>query len=68
MLKTAVAALFFLLPLAGQAAPAPRPPAAPESVRHQARELFAKLVSIESSIGKGQVPKVAEYLAAFDVK
>ena len=37
--------------------------AAPDSVRTQAREIFAHIVGIESSIGKGKVPLVAKYLA-----
>ncbi len=37
--------------------------AAPEAVRAQAREIFAHIVGIESSIGKGNVPLVAKYLA-----
>jgi acetylornithine deacetylase/succinyl-diaminopimelate desuccinylase-like protein len=36
---------------------------APDSVRAQAREIFAHIVGIESSIGKGKVPLVAKYLA-----
>ncbi len=35
----------------------------PDAVRTQAREIFAQIVGIESSIGKGKVPQVAEYLA-----
>jgi acetylornithine deacetylase/succinyl-diaminopimelate desuccinylase-like protein len=37
--------------------------AAPETERAQAREIFAHIVGIESSIGKGNVPLVARYLA-----
>jgi acetylornithine deacetylase/succinyl-diaminopimelate desuccinylase-like protein len=37
---------------------------APEAVRAQARDIFANIVGIESSIGKGNVPLVAKYLAA----
>jgi acetylornithine deacetylase/succinyl-diaminopimelate desuccinylase-like protein len=37
--------------------------AAPNAVRAQAREIFAHIVGIESSIGKGKVPLVAKYLA-----
>ena len=40
------------------------PAAAPDAVRAQAREIFAHIVGIESSIGKGNVPEVAKYLAA----
>jgi acetylornithine deacetylase/succinyl-diaminopimelate desuccinylase-like protein len=40
-----------------------RLPAAPDVVRSEAREIFAHIVGIESSVGKGQVPAVAEYLA-----
>jgi acetylornithine deacetylase/succinyl-diaminopimelate desuccinylase-like protein len=36
---------------------------APEAVRAEAREIFATAVGIDSSIGTGQVPKLAEYLA-----
>ena len=36
---------------------------APDPVRAQAREIFAHIVGIESSIGKGKVPLVAQYLA-----
>jgi acetylornithine deacetylase/succinyl-diaminopimelate desuccinylase-like protein len=39
------------------------PGAAPQAVRAQARETFAAIVGIESSIGKGKVPLVAKYLA-----
>jgi acetylornithine deacetylase/succinyl-diaminopimelate desuccinylase-like protein len=39
------------------------PTAAPEAVRVQAREIFAHIIGIESSIGKGNVPLVAKYLA-----
>ena len=35
---------------------------APDPVRAQAREIFAHIVGIESSIGKGKVPLVAKYL------
>jgi acetylornithine deacetylase/succinyl-diaminopimelate desuccinylase-like protein len=38
--------------------------AAPDAVRAQAREIFAEIVGIESSIGKGNVPQVAKYLAS----
>jgi acetylornithine deacetylase/succinyl-diaminopimelate desuccinylase-like protein len=44
------------------AAGAPASP--PEAVRAQAREIFANIIGIESSIGKGNVPLVAKYLAA----
>src|SRR5258708_9657513 len=37
--------------------------AAPDAVRAQAREIFAHIVGIESSIGKANVPLVAKYLA-----
>src|ERR1700691_512633 len=36
---------------------------APDAVRAQAREIFANIIGIESSIGKGKVPLVAKYLA-----
>src|SRR5258707_5222493 len=39
------------------------PAAAPDAVRAQAREIFAHIVGIESSIGKANVPQVAKYLA-----
>ncbi len=38
-------------------------PAAQDAARIQAREIFAHIVGIESSIGKGNVPLVANYLA-----
>jgi acetylornithine deacetylase/succinyl-diaminopimelate desuccinylase-like protein len=44
------------------ATPVPATPA-PDAVRAQAREIFAAIVGIESSIGKGNVPAVAKYLA-----
>ena len=59
MLKSACLALCFAALPAGAATDA----AAPEPVRREAREIFAAIVGIESSIGKGQVPKVADYLA-----
>jgi acetylornithine deacetylase/succinyl-diaminopimelate desuccinylase-like protein len=37
--------------------------AAPDAVRAQAREIFAHIIGIESSIGQGKVPLVAKYLA-----
>ncbi len=37
--------------------------AAPSRVRAQARDIFANIIGIESSIGKGKVPLVAKYLA-----
>jgi acetylornithine deacetylase/succinyl-diaminopimelate desuccinylase-like protein len=36
---------------------------APQAERVQAREIFAHIIGIESSIGKGNVPLVAKYLA-----
>jgi acetylornithine deacetylase/succinyl-diaminopimelate desuccinylase-like protein len=39
------------------------PDAPPDAVRVQAREIFANIIGIESSIGKGKVPLVAKYLA-----
>src|SRR5277367_5218259 len=42
----------------------PAPASAPPAVRVQSREIFAHIVGIESSIGKGNVPLVAKYLAA----
>ena len=50
----------FAIAAASATMPAPAPSA---SVRHDAREIFATLIGIETSIGKGQVPKAAEYLA-----
>jgi acetylornithine deacetylase/succinyl-diaminopimelate desuccinylase-like protein len=44
------------------AAPA-APPKASAAERAQAREIFAHIVGIESSVGKGNVPAVADYLA-----
>ncbi len=38
-------------------------PAVTPAERAQAREIFAHIVSIESSVGKGNVPAVARYLA-----
>jgi acetylornithine deacetylase/succinyl-diaminopimelate desuccinylase-like protein len=55
-----VAALGASLAAAGAHAAAP---AAPDAVRAQAREIFAHIVGIESSIGEGKVPLVAQYLA-----
>jgi acetylornithine deacetylase/succinyl-diaminopimelate desuccinylase-like protein len=56
------ALISLLLPVVAGAAAPPAAPA-PEAVRAEARELFAKVISYETSIGKGQVPKLAEYLA-----
>jgi acetylornithine deacetylase/succinyl-diaminopimelate desuccinylase-like protein len=47
----------------GAAAAAKPPPGAPAAERAQAREIFAHIVAIESSVGKGNVPAVADYLA-----
>ena len=49
--------------LALSGAPALAAPPAPEAVRAEAREIFAAAVGYETSIGRGQVPKLAEYLA-----
>ncbi len=49
-----------LAALPAVAAPGAAPP---DAVKREARDIFATIVGIESSIGKGQVPKVAEYLA-----
>jgi acetylornithine deacetylase/succinyl-diaminopimelate desuccinylase-like protein len=53
---------------AGAAAAVAGPPAAsraaaPAAERAQAREIFEHIVGIESSVGKGNVPAVANYLA-----
>jgi acetylornithine deacetylase/succinyl-diaminopimelate desuccinylase-like protein len=44
-------------------APAPVRAGAPAAERAQAREIFEHIVGIESSVGKGNVPAVANYLA-----
>src|ERR1700685_442717 len=44
-------------------APAPARAGAPPAERAQAREIFEHIVGIESSVGKGNVPAVANYLA-----
>ena len=49
--------------LALGAAPALAAPPTAEAVRADAREIFATAIGFESSIGQGQVPKLAEYLA-----
>jgi acetylornithine deacetylase/succinyl-diaminopimelate desuccinylase-like protein len=43
--------------------PAPARAGAPAAERAQAREIFEHIVGIESSVGKGNVPAVANYLA-----
>jgi acetylornithine deacetylase/succinyl-diaminopimelate desuccinylase-like protein len=53
----------FAATLALIGAPALAAPPAPEAVRADAREIFATAIGFESSIGRGQVPKLAEYLA-----
>jgi acetylornithine deacetylase/succinyl-diaminopimelate desuccinylase-like protein len=63
MLRTVSLALGIALSIGSGAATPPGPVEAPEAVRRDAREIFATLVGIETSIGKGQVPKAAEYLA-----
>jgi acetylornithine deacetylase/succinyl-diaminopimelate desuccinylase-like protein len=53
-----------LMAAAAMAATAPAAAAAPsDAVRAEAREVFAHIIAIESSIGKGNVPLVAKYLA-----
>ena len=47
--------------LAGAAAVAA--PVIPDSSRAEAREIFATVIGYETSIGNGQVPKMADYLA-----
>ena len=54
MIRTVLAAV-----VAGAAAAAP----APDAVRTDAREIFATAIGFETTIGHGQVPKLAEYLA-----
>ena len=56
-LGTGALALSLSLAAAGNA------PVAGDAARTQAREIFAHIVGIESSIGKGNVPLVAKYLA-----
>jgi acetylornithine deacetylase/succinyl-diaminopimelate desuccinylase-like protein len=56
----AAASLCATLSLAAGASGVPKPSAAE---RNDAREIFAHIVGIESSIGKGNVPAVADYLA-----
>ena len=51
-----------LLLCAGTLNAAALPPAASDTVRAQARDIFAAIVAIDSSVGKGNVPKVAQYL------
>jgi acetylornithine deacetylase/succinyl-diaminopimelate desuccinylase-like protein len=48
---------------AAAGSPAAATPGATPAERAEAREIFAHIVGIESSVGKGQVPAVAEYLA-----
>jgi acetylornithine deacetylase/succinyl-diaminopimelate desuccinylase-like protein len=55
-----LAALFALAAAPCGAAP---PTPTPDSVRAEAREIFAAAIGYETSIGHGQVPKLAEYLA-----
>ncbi len=52
-----------LAPVLALGTSATAPAAAPDAERAQAREIFAAIVGIESSIGKGNVPQVAKYLA-----
>ena len=52
-----------LAALALGAAPALAAPPLPDGVRAEAREIFAAAIGFETSIGTGQVPKLAEYLA-----
>jgi acetylornithine deacetylase/succinyl-diaminopimelate desuccinylase-like protein len=54
-----------LLPFAALAlaAASPAAPPAPEAVRAEARDIFAAAIGYETSIGKGQVPKLAADLA-----
>src|SRR5450631_4796808 len=59
-LGAGVLGLCLNLDAAGKAGPGA---AAPDAVRAQAREIFAHIIGIESSIGKGKVPLVASYLA-----
>ena len=61
--KRCFAAAALLLSVAVNAAAAPDTNNTPAAVRAQAREIFAAIIGIESSIGKGNVPKVAQYLA-----
>jgi acetylornithine deacetylase/succinyl-diaminopimelate desuccinylase-like protein len=48
---------------ASVAAPAAGAHAPSQAERAEARDIFEHIIGIESSIGKGNVPKVAEYLA-----
>jgi acetylornithine deacetylase/succinyl-diaminopimelate desuccinylase-like protein len=55
--------LSIIVAVALTAAPALAAPPTPEAVRADAREIFAAAIGLETSIGRGQVPKLAEYLA-----
>ena len=59
----AFGAVFAVVLLGSVSVLAATPPAVPEASRVAARDIFAHVVAVESSIGKGNVPKVAEYLA-----
>jgi acetylornithine deacetylase/succinyl-diaminopimelate desuccinylase-like protein len=62
-LSTTAAALLLGLGAAAALAKTPAPAPAPAAERARAREIFEHIVGIESSVGKGNVPAVANYLA-----
>ena len=57
------AALVLAFGAAAALAKAPAPASPPAAERARAREIFEHIVGIESSVGKGNVPAVANYLA-----
>ena len=62
-LASLAAALALGAGVAAAASPGTVRPAASPAERAEAREIFAHIVGIESSVGKGNVPAVAQYLA-----
>jgi acetylornithine deacetylase/succinyl-diaminopimelate desuccinylase-like protein len=66
MRQLSIMAAALVLCVGGTAAakiPASAPAGAPAAERAKAREIFEHIVGIESSVGKGNVPAVANYLA-----
>jgi acetylornithine deacetylase/succinyl-diaminopimelate desuccinylase-like protein len=62
-LSIMAAGLVLAVVAAAALAKSPAPAGAPAAERARAREIFEHIVGIESSVGKGNVPAVANYLA-----
>jgi acetylornithine deacetylase/succinyl-diaminopimelate desuccinylase-like protein len=63
MLRLGSVLIGLALAVAARGAPPAALPTTPDAVRREARDIFATAIGFETSVGRGQVPALAEYLA-----